>query len=479
MVNHLAGGTVFTGFFASVFFGINILASPYTIVATVIASLLPDVDHTRSMIGKAVFPLARWINRRFGHRTLTHGLPCMAGLGLASGIIEKTFFGQTEFTAILLLGYFSHLIFDMCTLQGVPLLYPFSRSPFVLIGNPEARIRTGDYRREAVALGIFIAAGFSMQGLFANGFWTTYNQQFATLRHLHSEFLRSRDLLLVNYEIHQGTLIQKGKGHCIESRENEAWLLDSTGHWLLLKSPECLHSLPSHTGRSFQIRQQPLVNLTADSLNCFLQELAANGHATHGFATRGHAIQRLELQANQAFQYTDPGSFPKTASSYQADHLDFAPAFSSLREALSSPDTALSSPVYPFGEGNTYLASIAHLQREIRILEREQAAKLAQWQRTQDRLSAAHSEYTATTEVAIRQRLHEEINELEKGLSSGLSPQRDLRIEELQSQIQKIREEHQLRQREKREAFKLKTEETLSQIQETRFTGMLVWVEIH
>lgn len=465
-INHLAGGTVFTGFFASVFFGINILASPATLVATAIASLLPDVDHTRSLIGKAAYPLARWLNRRFGHRTITHGLPCMMGVTLASGIVEKTFFGHTDITAILLLGYFSHLIFDMCTLQGVPLLYPFSRSPFVLIGNPEARIRTGDYRREAVALGIFIAAGFSMQGLFEKGFWTTYNQQFATLRHLHSEFLRSRDLLLVSYEIYQGTLIQKGTGHCIESQENEAWLLDSTGHWLHLKSPECLHSLPAHTGRSFQIRQQPLVNLPADSLNCLLQDLAANGHA----------IQRLELQANQPFQYTDPGSFPKTATSYQAEHLDFAPAFSSLREALSSQDTALSFPQGTYD--HTYLAAIAHLQREIRILQREQAAKLAQWQRTQDRLTTAHSEYTAAPDLPARQRLHEEIKELEASLSSWKDPAANLRIENLQSQIQKIREEHLLRQQQKREALELKNKETLSKIQETRFTGMLAWVEI-
>jgi inner membrane protein len=89
-LNHVAGGTVFTGLFSSLIFGINILASPWTIAAAVISSLLPDIDHTRSTIGKMVYPVARWLNRKYGHRTLTHGLPFMAGFVLVCGLVERT-----------------------------------------------------------------------------------------------------------------------------------------------------------------------------------------------------------------------------------------------------------------------------------------------------------------------------------------------------------------------------------------------------
>ncbi len=451
-INHIAGGTVFTAFFASIFFGVNILTSPFTMAATVIASLLPDVDHTRSMIGKTVFPLARWLNRRFGHRTLTHGLPCMAAVSLFTAFVEKVFFGHTTYTGIVTLAYFSHLVFDMCTLQGVPLLYPFSRSPFVLIGNPEARIRTADYRKEAVAFGIFIAAGFTLQPLFEKGFWTTYNQQFATLRHLHSEFSRSEDMLLVEYEIQEGMDTHKGVGTCIESRESEAWLLDSLGRWIHLKDPTCRRSYPVHTHHQFRIHTQILLNITVDSLNCFLL---------------GKTILNMDLQANQPFQYTESNGFPKQATNYKADHIPTAPQFT-IHHSPSTIDTILAD--------HSHLAAIAHLQREIAIVRHKQSAELAQYQESQQRLDEARSQYSATQDLAARQRLHEEI----KGLENANPPKLDqTRIEELKSQIQKARQEAAIRQAEKREALELKKQGELAGLQETRFTGIVTWVDMH
>ncbi|MEZ4961954.1 MAG: metal-dependent hydrolase [Saprospiraceae bacterium] len=450
-INHIAGGTVFTAFFASIFFGVNILASPFTMAATVIASLLPDVDHTRSMIGKSVFPLARWLNRRYGHRTLTHGLPCMAAVSLFTAFIEKVFFGHTTYTGIVALAYFSHLVFDMCTLQGVPLLYPFSRSPFVLIGNPSARIRTADYRKEAVAFGIFIAAGFTLQPLFEKGFWTTYNQQFATLRHLHSEFSRSDDMLLVEYEIQEGMATQKGKGICIESRESEAWLLDSLGQWIRLEDHTCRRSFPIHTHHKYSIRNQTLINIHADSLNCFLSS---------------KSILSLDLQANQPFLYTEPNAYPKQASAYKANHISSPPQFSILNFPFSI-DTVLPD--------QSYLAAVAHLEREITIIQRKQAGEMAQYRQAQQQLADARSQYAATQDVAARQRLHDEIAELEKAGPPRLDP---TRIEELKSQIQKARQEAAIRQAEKREALELKKQGELAGLQETRFTGIVTWVDM-
>jgi inner membrane protein len=55
--NHITGGIVFTGLFCS-FFSINIFASPVFISVTILGSLLPDIDHTKSWIGKSVYPIA-------------------------------------------------------------------------------------------------------------------------------------------------------------------------------------------------------------------------------------------------------------------------------------------------------------------------------------------------------------------------------------------------------------------------------------
>ncbi len=220
--NHLAGGAVFTGFFASILFGVNILASPWTLATTLVASVLPDCDHTRSPIGKMLFPLAKWLNRRFGHRTITHSIPALVALTLLVSLVEKTYFDHFRVSIAFCLAYWSHLLLDMCILQGVPLMYPFKKNPFVLIGNPDARIRVGDYRREAIAFSVFLVWGVSLHslGLLENGFWTTYNRTFATVPHLHSEFRRSTDLLRVDYVYKEGTDEISGMGYSIESSES-------------------------------------------------------------------------------------------------------------------------------------------------------------------------------------------------------------------------------------------------------------------
>jgi hypothetical protein len=62
----------FTGLFCS-FFSINIFANPVFISVTILGSLLPDIDHTKSWIGKSVYPIAKWLSRNYGH-TITHSI---------------------------------------------------------------------------------------------------------------------------------------------------------------------------------------------------------------------------------------------------------------------------------------------------------------------------------------------------------------------------------------------------------------------
>lgn len=457
-VNHVAGGTVFTGLFASLIFGINVLASPWTIAATLISSLLPDIDHTRSTVGKVVYPVAKWLNRKYGHRTLTHGLPFMLALVFIFGVGEKSFAGELVLTKVLALGYFSHLLLDMFTLQGVPLFYPFSRAPFVMIGNPELRIRTGDYRKETISFFIFIIAGFFMQPLFSKGFWTVWNQNLATLKHLHGEFVRSKDLLLVSYELHEGLESKTGKGYCIESKsENEAWLLDEAGNWIQLKSPECRRSYPEHTGKDFTIRSQTFIHLTADSLNQVLL---------------GKKLLKIEVQGNQTFKVTEENGFPKSASTYTADHLNSPPLFSSLIPDTSSLQTA-------FIQDRAFEAEIELLQTEIRQIETDIAATKSAMAEQLGELGAKKREYANTTDVAERQRLHEEISAIEEQLLKEKGTKADeQRMEDLRARISKIRKENSLKTEAKRKEIELKNQQELAKIQETRFTGMVSFVEV-
>lgn len=141
--NHITGGTVFTGIFAS-FWDINIFDINILCVVW-FASLLPDIDHTRSPIGKLFYPISRYLDKKFGHRTITHSF-----LFLVITTIIVNSFASFHFTLVYVLAILSHFIFDMVTVKGIPLFYLFFKNPCVIPANPEARIRSGNNRSELV-----------------------------------------------------------------------------------------------------------------------------------------------------------------------------------------------------------------------------------------------------------------------------------------------------------------------------------------
>ena len=224
--NHLIGGIVFTGLFCS-FFSVNIFENPIFITATLFGSLLPDIDHTKSWIGKAFYPLAKWLSVNYGHRTITHSIFFLIALCLISLFVEKVFRPDFSITVILFFSVFSHLIYDMVTLQGIPLFYPFYKNPCVLPANPEMRIRSGNIRQEGIILFIFCFLSFFMQDLFANGFWSTINNNFNDVKHQIKEYKKSPNLLNINYDYNIYQSHFKGSGILIQATENEMYILDN------------------------------------------------------------------------------------------------------------------------------------------------------------------------------------------------------------------------------------------------------------
>ncbi|MVM42249.1 hypothetical protein GO730_38785 [Spirosoma sp. HMF3257] len=71
--NHVSGGFAFTGIFAS-FADVNVFERFDTMAVVWIAAVLPDIDHTKSLIGKGSLGLASWLQRNYGHRTVTHSI---------------------------------------------------------------------------------------------------------------------------------------------------------------------------------------------------------------------------------------------------------------------------------------------------------------------------------------------------------------------------------------------------------------------
>lgn len=144
---HVSFGVLFAEF---VFTCLDIHPSGPALLAAGVGSLLPDADTPKSAIGH-VFKLSAAIERRFGHRQITHSLMF---LGLCALAALPLLLAGTPVYFGLLLGVGSHLMLDMANLSGVPLLYPYP-GRFVFPEPKEARIEVGS-KREWVLLSILL-----------------------------------------------------------------------------------------------------------------------------------------------------------------------------------------------------------------------------------------------------------------------------------------------------------------------------------
>ncbi len=94
--------------------------SPYLfIVILVLAGTLPDIDHSKSFIGRRFFIISWIANLFFGHRKLIHSL----FFAIFLAFLVKLFFNI--YYIPFFLGYLSHLFLDSLTKQGIRLFYPF------------------------------------------------------------------------------------------------------------------------------------------------------------------------------------------------------------------------------------------------------------------------------------------------------------------------------------------------------------------
>ncbi len=133
---------------------------------------MPDLDTTTSGPGRFVRPLSSFLERRFGHRTLTHSLPFLLALALLLLPLHRA--NPSVYWAFLA-GYLSHLLLDTLNVNGVPLLWPW-RVQFWFFAAREWRIRYGSPQEATLAL--FLA-------LFGFVLWPVSGQGFASaFRHL-------------------------------------------------------------------------------------------------------------------------------------------------------------------------------------------------------------------------------------------------------------------------------------------------------
>jgi inner membrane protein len=128
--------------------------SPTCLVVAVAGSLLPDIDHPTSWVGRRLRPISTVVSRVFGHRGITHSAVAVVAL-----VVVLLYGGYARaMTSALVVGYLSHLAADMLTPRGLRLAWPLRTTWRLPLCN------TGSRAEAVVVAGLCLLAGFCLLG---------------------------------------------------------------------------------------------------------------------------------------------------------------------------------------------------------------------------------------------------------------------------------------------------------------------------
>jgi inner membrane protein len=121
------------------------------VCTSTLSSLLPDIDHKGSYIGRRAKVTSKITSSIFKHRGVTHS-PVLVSIFM---LILNFFITNPMIKPMLwgiYLGIMSHIFLDMVTKGGIPLLYPLSKKKYSL-----TKIKTGSFI-ETIIMVAMIAA---------------------------------------------------------------------------------------------------------------------------------------------------------------------------------------------------------------------------------------------------------------------------------------------------------------------------------
>ena len=135
-------------------------SDPIVMAVAIAASQIPDIDTSTSSIGQILWPISRWIEKRYPHRSVTHSLLFTIFLGVISIALWYKYQIDIKVLAALPIGHLAACFSDTCTKQGVQLLWP---SPlWCVFGlNPKRRLTTGSPSEYWVLVGAVAAVAIN------------------------------------------------------------------------------------------------------------------------------------------------------------------------------------------------------------------------------------------------------------------------------------------------------------------------------
>lgn len=182
-------------------------ADPLALGTAAIASQLPDVDTSRSVVGRVLFPLSHLLEKRYPHRSITHSFVATGAIALLA--IPIAFWGQKYWYA-LVLGYFCGWFGDVFTKSGVTAFYP-SKARLVIPGNPRLRLSTGSGAEYFILIILVAIAITSINISSSGGVLKAFNQVLA---------MPSGAVELTNEEINNYLIVARLKGRNALTQES-------------------------------------------------------------------------------------------------------------------------------------------------------------------------------------------------------------------------------------------------------------------
>jgi membrane-bound metal-dependent hydrolase YbcI (DUF457 family) len=130
-------------------------AIPILFLPLAVGTLLPDLDSTRSPLGRLFSPLSQWLETRLGAGQQWHSI---AGLGTVA-LVTAPFILVAGPVAwlLVLLGFAAHLALDLTLPQGLALFWPLTHKRYHILRR--SRDLPGDPFERRLALALAAATG--------------------------------------------------------------------------------------------------------------------------------------------------------------------------------------------------------------------------------------------------------------------------------------------------------------------------------
>jgi len=227
--SHIVFGSSLSLILLSVF-GVSLSLHWSIILVAMLGSLLPDIDMPKSTIGR-LFPfISKPIERKFGHRTVTHSLIGWMVATLISAILITaiTFIPilkpyiptqlPLRWCVSFSIGYFSHILLDMFNPRGAQLFWP-NPARDVIPGNLKYRIKSGSKAEFPVFVGLMLLLLVSLP-ISRYGVMSSLRWLLATPESAIQEFKTSQTMTYVVFEgmLNQSRVPVSGTAEVIDTQ---------------------------------------------------------------------------------------------------------------------------------------------------------------------------------------------------------------------------------------------------------------------